>query len=215
MINNYHLKVERTARYSTYGTLSEKTEHVWWVCHGYGQLARYFLKKFEVLNPEKHFVIAPEALSHFYLEGYQRVGASWITKENRLSEIEDYLNYLNQVHKQITEADNFPVNADSLVLGFSQGVATAVRWVYDQKINCDHLVMWAGGFPFDVDFTRTKSVLGNSSLSFIRGSQDRIFTSNQFETEQQKMKDEKISPKILTYEGKHELNGEILQSLTK
>ncbi|WP_299455749.1 phospholipase [uncultured Microscilla sp.] len=213
MINNYHMKVERTAQYSTYGILTSQTENIWWVCHGYGQLARYFLKKFEALDPQKNFVIAPEALSHFYLKGHQRVGASWMTKEDRLHEIEDYLSYLNTLYDKVCQQDAFPEKAKSLVLGFSQGVATVVRWVYEQKISFDHLVMWAGGFPPDVDFSKTQTVLANKSLSFVYGLQDELITAKQFETERQRMLEKQISPKVVTFEGKHELNGEILQRL--
>lgn len=215
MINDYHIKVQRTAQYSTYGILSDKTEKVWWVCHGYGQLARYFLRKFEVLDPEKNFVVAPEALSHFYLQGHQRVGASWMTKEDRLHEIEDYLKYLNQLYTQITQQADFPKEVKSLVLGFSQGVATAVRWVFDQQIAFDQLVMWAGGFPPDVDFTKTETILNDKVIYFIYGLQDELIKTSQFEAEKQKMLDKKISPEILTFEGKHELHGEILQQLSK
>ena len=38
-----HIKVERTARYFTLGELNEHTEQIWFVCHGYGQLAEYFM----------------------------------------------------------------------------------------------------------------------------------------------------------------------------
>lgn len=211
MIQNYHLKVERTAQYSTYGELSEQTKNIWWVCHGYGQLARYFLKKFEGLDPSKNFVVAPEALSKFYLKGHQRVGASWMTKEDRLNEIDDYLQYLNTLYEHICGQANFPKKANSFVLGFSQGVATAVRWVYDQRINFDHLIMWAGGFPPDVDFSKTSLVLAGKSLSFVYGLQDELITTAQFEAEMQQMIDKQISPKVITFEGKHELNGEILE----
>ena len=208
MINNYHIKVARTAQYSTYGVLSDKTQHVWWVCHGYGQLVRYFLRKFEALDPHKHFVIAPEGLSRFYLPGHQRVGATWMTKEDRLHEIEDYLGYLDQIYNEWSQ--KIPANASSTVLGFSQGVATAVRWVYDQKIKFDKLVMWAGGFPPDIDFTRTEAVLEQKQLYFVYGLQDELIKTVQFEEERQKMLDKKISPQVITFDGKHELNGEIL-----
>ena len=211
MINNYHIKVTRTAQYSTYGVLSEATEQVWWVCHGYGQLVRYFLKKFEGLDPHKHFVIAPEGLSRFYLPGHQRVGATWMTKEDRLHEIEDYLAYLNQIYEAWSQ--KIPRDATSTVLGFSQGVATAVRWVYDQKIQFDKLIMWAGGFPPDVDFSKTEMILQDKRLYFVYGLQDELIKQVQFEEEQQKMLDKKISPEVITFEGKHELNGEILTKL--
>ena len=67
--------------------------------------------------------MAPEGLSRFYLDaGAGKVGASWMTKEDRAHEIEDYLSYLEQVRAAIIP----PVPLT--ILGFSQGVATAARW---------------------------------------------------------------------------------------
>ncbi|MBK9635339.1 MAG: hypothetical protein IPO64_12805 [Bacteroidetes bacterium] len=57
-----------------------------------------FIEKFEDFDPEEHFVIAPEALSKGYIDGLTgRVGASWMTKEDRTNEIQDYINYLESV----------------------------------------------------------------------------------------------------------------------
>lgn len=45
------------ARYYTMGELSEQTRTIWWVMHGYGQLAAYFLQKFAFLDPLKNSFI--------------------------------------------------------------------------------------------------------------------------------------------------------------
>ena len=97
-MQEHHLEVKRTARYFTLGTLDENTEQIWFVLHGYGQLAQFFIKKFSVLDDGKTFLVAPEALSRFYLEGVTgRVGATWMTREERSNEVADYVFYLNQL----------------------------------------------------------------------------------------------------------------------
>ena len=96
----HHLTVSRTASYQQLGTLSARTRRVWFVCHGYGQLAAYFVRHFAFLaeaDPTT-VVIAPEGLSRFYLTGNGgRVGASWMTRDDRLHEIADHINFLNQL----------------------------------------------------------------------------------------------------------------------
>ncbi len=97
-----HLKITKTARYYTLGELNDQTENVWFVIHGYGQLAEFFIKKFNVLNDGKTLIIAPEALSKFYLKEFTgRVGATWMTREDREHEIEDYINYLNTLYDTV------------------------------------------------------------------------------------------------------------------
>ena len=65
-MEKHHLKVSRTARYFTLGELNEQTKNVWFVCHGYGQLAEYFIRNFEAINDGENLIVAPEALSRFY-----------------------------------------------------------------------------------------------------------------------------------------------------
>src|SRR5258708_36620736 len=88
----HHLPVGRTARYYTLGPIGAATRQVWFACHGYGQLAERFLQRFEPLDDGAHLIGAPEGLSRFYLSDNPRerpVGATWMTRKNRLQEIAD------------------------------------------------------------------------------------------------------------------------------
>ncbi len=67
MIREHHLPVTRTARYHTLGPESGAPKQLWIVCHGYGQLAARFLRHFEIINDGTRLIVAPEALSRFYL----------------------------------------------------------------------------------------------------------------------------------------------------
>ena len=127
-----HIQVAKTARYFQSGQLSASTKRAWIVLHGYGQLASYFSKHFEDLVDSDTCVIAPEGLSRFYLDGkWDRVGATWMTKEDRLHEIEDYLAYLDALCDQLFgHLENQP---EIVLLGFSQGTATAWRWLLKGK----------------------------------------------------------------------------------
>jgi len=63
--------------YATLNTLSDTTEFVWLVFHGIGYLSRYFLRYFTDFPESKHYFIAPQAPSKYYLNGeYKHVGAS-------------------------------------------------------------------------------------------------------------------------------------------
>lgn len=89
MIQKNNITVNRTADYYTLGDLSNANT-IWFVLHGYGYLAKYFIKKFEPILSSSVAIVAPEALSRFYSNGVGydgRVGASWMTKESREDEI--------------------------------------------------------------------------------------------------------------------------------
>ena len=106
MSNKHHIVVNKTATYHTLGdTKTAKT--IWFVLHGYGMLAEYFIKKFEPILNDETCIIAPEGLSKFYTQGfYGRVGATWMTKQDREVEIRDYINYLNQLYEYICKQNN-------------------------------------------------------------------------------------------------------------
>ena len=130
----HHLTVARTARYQQLGELSGRTRRVWFVCHGYGQLAAYFVRHFAFLadGGDDTVVIAPEGLSRFYLQSNGgRVGASWMTRDDRLAEIDDHVGFLNQLASLVLA--RCPAEVEITVLGFSQGTATVSRW-----LSCAH-----------------------------------------------------------------------------
>ena len=95
------------------------------VLHGYGQLPEYFIRKFRPLAEAGWHVIAPEGAHRFYLQGTEgRVGASWMTKEARLDDIADQIVFLDALLGQLEEG---MASGPRFLLGFSQGVATALR----------------------------------------------------------------------------------------
>jgi predicted esterase len=211
-MQKHYFTTSKTARYFTLG--NEHAETVWFVCHGYGQLAEYFIKNFEGLDPEKNFIIAPEALSRFYLEGFSgRVGAAWMTKEEREPEVIDYINYLNSLYDLLLKRrSDVKIN----ILGFSQGVPAVCRWVADGKVKFDKLILWAGIFPPDLnsDFSFTIENLLKDKLTYIvYGRQDQ-FLKEEHLVEIEKFKLIKPELKVLIYEGKHEINKEILERIS-
>ncbi len=117
----------RTARFWTAGPPPAEAVGTLYVLHGYGQLAEFFVRKFQHAADEGWHIVAPEGGHRFYLKGTSgRVGASWMTKEDRLSDIADYVAFLDALRAQI---DGGEPRGRQVLLGFSQGVATAMRWL--------------------------------------------------------------------------------------
>jgi len=48
-MRKHSIKIEKTAYYYSIGELNNETNEIWIACHGYGQLAKYFIKKFECI----------------------------------------------------------------------------------------------------------------------------------------------------------------------
>ena len=206
------------ARYYKLGQLTPKTKAVWFVLHGYGQLAQYFIQKFKVLKDYGICVIAPEGLSRFYLEQLDgagrknnRVGATWMTRENRTADIENYLEFLNCVYAKEIDDHLVPIT----VLGFSQGSATASRWVLDGKIKFDQLILWAGIFPPDMDFQNGSKILEKKTINLVYGTNDPFITDERFAEMNMLSEKLKIDVNAVTFNGAHDIDAPTLTSLIK
>ena len=172
-----HLAVRRTARFVVLGDIGPTTTTLWIALHGYGQLATDFARALEPLVAPSTAIVVPEALSRFYLASPTRgshatapVGASWMTREDRETEIDDQVSYLDALLASVTaRAASGP---RLCVLGFSQGVATAARWVSRSRAPTRRLVLWAGQLPDDVDPGTLAAT--TQQLSFVVGDSDTL-----------------------------------------
>lgn len=197
------------ARYFTLGTLHSKTPAVWLVCHGYGQLASYFIRHFQPLTEAGHYVIAPEGLSRFYLQGFSgRVGASWMTKEDRQTDIDNYVQYLSDVYQAATNGTDIPLH----LLGFSQGVATISRWALLSGVPFQQLVLWAGVFPPDLPIELPTAVLTKRKVSVVYGTSDPFLEQARIEEQLLLLKSRGITPEVISFDGKHEISESVLTS---
>jgi len=198
-----------TNTYSTLNTLTEKTKHVWFVCHGIDYLSRYFLKYFKELNTEENYVIAPQASSKHYLgSAYKHVGASWLTKENTDVEIENNMHYFDAVF----EAENIPKTVNLIVLGYSQGVSIATRYVAKRQLQCSQMILLSGGLPNELTADIFKFL--NAKVTLVYGDNDEFITKEIMQQEKYKIKKifgNKVN--IVTFKGKHEVKKEIINSL--
>lgn len=217
-IREHHIPVARTARYCTLGDPLGQPRELWYVCHGYGQLAARFLRRFAPLHDGTRLIVAPEALSRFYIErpgrthAHSPVGASWMTREDRLSEIDDYIRFLDALHAQIAQP-LVPAPARTIVLGFSQGAATACRWIARGAVRADRLILWGGLFPPDLDLDAHAAILRALELVVVAGDSDPHITPASLSEQHTRLAAYGINPRHVTYPGGHEITSEGLASV--
>lgn len=220
-MQHHKFKIEKTAHYYTLGEPSDTVKYFWIVTHGYGQLANNILRKFEIFHNLEHFIIAPEALNRFYWDMRKGiVGASWMTKQDRLDEIEDYSNYLTYIYN--TYRSQLPPNVQIIFLGFSQGTATQIRWVLRGRPECHHLVMWGGILPEDIDYLTSQNnqpsfshYFSNKNLYFINGDEDEFVTPERITWNLEFAKKQNIAMHYLPFSGKHEILIPVLEAFFK
>ena len=217
------LEVPRTARYYTVG--GPPAAECWVALHGYGQLAAYFARHFAP-HATGRLVVVPEALSRFYVAGAEgapggshaaaRVGATWMTREDRLNEIGDYVRYLDRALDAATDAAAVdPARAPLAVLGFSQGATTACRWAAHRHADGlappTRLVLWGGTIPHDFALDGTDGdALRATRLTLVVGDADPFATATVLAGEEARLRAADVAYEVVRYAGGHRLDGATL-----
>lgn len=221
-MQEHHLAVQRTARYYTLGGGDSPPAEVWIACHGYGQLARRFLRAFEPVAGPHRLVVAPEALSRFYLDDAlkvhgpdARVGATWMTREDRLTEIEDYVRYLDRVHDVVL--GGAPGAAARVVaFGFSQGAATASRWAALGSAQPHVLVLWCGLLPPDLDpEAPARWAARGVTVTLVLGRNDSFTPPERAAEQERRLHEAGVACRVVWFDGGHELHAETLREVAE
>ncbi len=193
-----------TNSYTTLNSFTNKTKNVWLVFHGMGYLSKYFGKYFKELNSEENFVIIPQAPSKFYLgTEYKHVGANWLTKVNTVEDTKNVLSYIDSLWK-MEKPETLP---RFIVLGYSQGVSIAMRWLASRKMDCDDLVLHSGGIPKELNSEDFQYLSEKCRVTYIYGNKDPYIT--EAKKTEETLKGNSIFGKrleIQVFEGVHEVH---------
>ena len=217
MPTEHHLKIPRSARYYTLGDEVHEPAELWIACHGYGQLAERFLARLAPLDDGRRLIVAPEGLSRFYVAGSggpdSKVGASWMTREDRLRETEDYVAYLDAVHDEVAGRSD-RTGARLRVLGFSQGAATAARWALRARARVDRLILWAGLLPPEIEPRVEADRLNTLDLVVVAGDQDEWVTAG-LSIMTAALEEAGVRYRLITFDGGHALDEVTLRRLAE
>jgi len=203
---------QQQAVYYQSGAISSQTKEIWFVLHGYGQLPQYFIRKFSKIASNERIIVAPGGLSRFYLEGFSgRVGSTWMTKEERLLDIENYIQYLNSVADEVLR--NCSNDIRLTLLGFSQGSATVCRWAQQLDLPFERLILHSGAFPPDIDFSGLGSKLKDKGVYMLRGDQDEFINEERKKEQEELISKLNVGVQNIEFKGTHDIHIESLKAI--
>lgn len=219
------LPVTRTARVAVAGQPSPGVRELWIVIHGYGQLAPLFIRHFEPFADGTRWILAPEALSRFYHEmpnaevhanvppEQRRVGASWLTREERDQEIADSVGYLDAVFRMARI--HLAPGARLVVLGFSQGVSTACRWLAHSELSpeAEHLICWSGSIPLELNPASHNIAANRATL--VVGDRDPWVKPEVLSLQQSRLAALAVEPRLVTFSGGHHMDAGTLAGVLR
>ena len=210
------IEVPRTARYFLIGDPAPPGKDLWIVLHGFGQLAVDFVEYFATLNDGECIVVAPEALNRYYTQPIsvpsadRRVGATWMTREFRDAEIADYVRYLDILHADLV-ARLRPRR--TILVGFSQGGATATRWAMNGKSTFAHVVLWGATLPPDAGLAGVNDRLRGAGLHLVIGRTDQYISADALAKERSRLDAAGVRYDVLEYDAGHAIKRGVLAEL--
>lgn len=210
----------RTGRCAVTGPVDPaEARELWIVLHGYGELAGTFLRGFRAIDDGSRLIVAPEALSRFYdartpLASHSDapVGASWMTREDRVEEIEDQMHWLGQVLGEYRGriGRSIPLT----VLGFSQGAAAASRWVARGGVRPAQLICWGASLAPELDLV-AGSELARTRCTIVIGERDVFVTPDRVEAERARLEAAGFPHALERFAGGHRLDDATLERVAR
>ena len=190
--------------YSTLNDPSATDRSIWMVFHGMGHLSRYFIRHFQGLDPKQHYIIAPQAPSKYYQGSeYKHVGACWLTRDDTVNETENVLSYVETVW----EIESIRPYNKKIVLGYSQGVSIAMRWLARYRHTCDMLILHSGGLPKELTPEQFDHLGEDTSVQLWYGKEDPYLNSKRVDEETDRAKKlfgQRLQ--LVPFDGGHQVN---------
>ncbi len=198
---NEKLQISHTVYYSVQVPEQMGPHPLLIVLHGFGQVARQFIKVFEPLARKGILVAAPQGAHHFYthLEKGQ-VGFSWLTRYERDQSVVDFVGYMEQFYKLLQE--RFEVDSQRvLMLGFSQGVSMAYRTWAHSSVPVRGVVACGGDLPPDI--VEQLEGLPPIQILLVHGRQDEEVPPEKAQETLKHLTAAGLKPKLIDFEGGH------------
>ena len=204
-----------TNSYETCNTFTADTQNIWLVFHGLGHLSRYFIKHFEMLNPAENYIIAPQATSLYYQDKrYKYVGACWLTRENLGQGIDNNHAYLDALYEEELRA-KLKANRRLIIMGFSQGVSVAMRWLHSRNLDCDQIILHSGSIPRSFDVNAFKELVTSTPV-LVYGAKDPLITEDRLKSEMEYAREIfGREPRVIRFDGGHEVDENSLKTLAE
>jgi predicted esterase len=135
-----------------------------------------------------------------------------MTKEDREAEIRDYVRYLDALCEQLMISQRQP---RVVVVGFSQGGATAARWSALGAARIDRVILWGALLPPDLDLSKASATFRGASLTYAIGNRDQYISAEMIEKERVRLAVSKMTAEIIEFEGGHSIKRSVLADLSR
>ena len=99
------------------------------------------------------------------------------------------------------------------VLGFSQGGATAARWIASGRSPATRFILWGSSMAHDVDIASVDAPLRRVETVVVAGTRDIFATPKAVERETARLTAAGFPYRLLSFDGGHRLDDDTLRAI--
>lgn len=164
--------------------------------HGYGEDAEANLAMMQrIPGIQRWLCCAVQALHPFYARD-GKVGASWMTSQDREWRIRENVQYVNTVISELKRT--YPLNEVLVYFGFSQGTGMACRAALLGQYPPSGVILLGGDIPPEYDdLSRMARILLG------RGNSDRLYPLKTWKQDVSRIEQADLEVSIATFRGGH------------
>ena len=182
-------------------------------------------------NPHAHHLRVQRTARYYTLGGGLAPRTVWIVLHGYSQLAADFIRYFGDLASEdalvvAPEALNryYTVSADAApardgaevnVVGFSQGAATATRWVTHGKAHVNRLVLWAGLTPPETDFSRGPASFRHTRVTIVLGTRDHYVSDEMLAAEQARFDAARVPYDVIRFDGGHSVSRAVFPHLTR
>lgn len=131
-----------------------------------------------------------------------------MTSDGRESEIDDYLAYMRTIRARIIGDQ-----ADIVLFGFSQGTATASRWVAHDAVQPTALVLWAGAMANDLTEEGLSRIRRVPVRLLVAGDDDEYLDEKRIAAEIRRADELDVKFDVVRFSGGHAIVSDVLRDV--
>jgi predicted esterase len=176
--------------------------------HGYAESADTQLPRLRAIEGSEHWlVVSIQGLHRFYQRRTEEVVASWMTRQDRESAINDNLAYVSSVLDAVSAA--WPTEPSIVYAGFSQGVAMAFRAAVNSNAQRIAVIAVGGDIPPEIE---SGALARLSSTLICRGSSEEWYTADKLAQDARRLRESGVDVTALELPGGHQWSADASQA---
>jgi predicted esterase len=177
--------------------------------HGYAEDASVQLERMRTIpGSNRCLMVAVQGLHRFYRQSNRAVIASWMTSQDRELMIADNIAYVSAVVEAVSR--EWKLSGRIVLVGFSQGVATAFRFACGGASQVNGVVALGGDVPPELEPQKLARI---PSVLIGRGDKDAWYSSEQCTTDGNRLGAAGVQFDMCRFAGGHEWTNEFSRAV--